>query len=333
MESSVGIGLPTHNGERYIREALDALLAQDYPDIRLFISDNASTDGTPEICLEAARHDDRVAYRRSEQNTGAVGNFNRTFELAAGEYFMWAADDDRWHPSYVRRCVEALRANERAVMATTGLRFIDETGQLIDADYSIFDNPDLSSDSVRERAAVLVRRGGWYQIYGVARRVAIERSRRLRDVYGPDVGLVMELALQGPIASVPDVLFWYRQYQARTEAARVTRQGNLPNEDRVLSAKYTYLQESLSETVKASDLPWRIKAHVTADIIRAAYIEDTPLSRHTRKELARRVRLAIADRDLDSLMKFAFLQGLLRARGSRRRVAQRARRLLRFGRR
>jgi glycosyltransferase involved in cell wall biosynthesis len=333
MESSVAIGLPTHNGERYIRAALAALLAQDFPDFKLFISDNASTDRTPEICREAARADKRVTYDRSEQNIGAVRNFNRTFELARGEYFMWAADDDRWHPSYVRRCVEALRANDRAVMATTSLRFIDEADELIDADYSIFDNPDLSTNSVRERAAVLVRRGGWYQIYGLARRVAIDRSRRFRDVYGPDVALVMELALQGPIVTIPEVLFWYRQYQTRTEALRITRQGKLADQDRVLSAKYTYLQESLAETVNASQLPWQIKAQVKADIIRAAYIEDTPLSRHARKELATRMRFAVIDRDPAKLLKFALIRGILQARRSRRSVARRARRVVRLPRR
>jgi glycosyl transferase family 2 len=266
-----------------------------------------------------------------DENIGAVGNFNQTFELAAGEYFMWAADDDRWHPSYVRRCVEALQANQRAVMATTGLRFIDETGELLDADYSIYDNPDLSADSVPARAAALLRRGGWYQIYGLSRRHSIERSRRLRDVYGSDVVLMMELALQGPIVKVPDVLFWFRQYQARTEDSRVMRQGNLTNEQRLLGAKYTYLQESLTETVKASSLPWRIKSFVILDIIRAAYLEDTPLSRHARKELTNRTRFAAADRDARGLVKFGLLRGVLRARRSARRARQRARRLARFG--
>jgi glycosyltransferase involved in cell wall biosynthesis len=322
----VSIGLPTYNGERYLSEALDALLAQDYPNLRFLISDNASSDRTGEICREAAARDERVTYRRLPENIGAARNFNETFALTTGEFFMWAADDDRWHPTYVRRCVAALQADRRAVMATTGLRFIDESGSVIEMDYTISDNPDLSSDSVAERVGTLVRRGGWYLSYGLARRDALARTRLFGDVYGPDVVLAMELALQGPIVKVPDVLFWYRQFSARTEEARAERQGRIAGVERVLLAKYTYLQESLSEAIRQAVLPRRTKLKLLADVLVAAYVRDTPLSRHTRSELAVRIRLALRDRSLGSLVKFAAIAGCQRVlrlgwRLSRRRRA------------
>ena len=262
-----------------------------------------------------------------------MANFHRTFDLTSGPYFMWSGDDDRWHPSYVRRCVEALEDDERAVMATTGLRFIDEAGEVIEADYAIYDNPDMSSNSVTDRVAALVRRGGWYQVYGVARREALARTRGLRDVYGSDVVLTLELALQGPIVKVPDILFWFRQYQGRTEADRARRQGGIANEERVLRAKYTHLQESLTEAVEASDLPWHVKSALTLDIVRAAYLEDTPFSRHARKELTTRMRIAVADADVGHYAKFALLDGSVLAARSAKRAGRRARRLAMRGRR
>jgi glycosyltransferase involved in cell wall biosynthesis len=322
-EPLVSIGLPTYNGERYIREALDALLAQDYPNLRLLISDNASTDRTAEICLEVAARDERVSYRRSTENIGAARNFNETFALTTGEFFMWAADDDRWHPSYVRRCVAALEADRGAVMATTGLRFIDESGAVIEQDYTLSDNPDLSSDSVAERVGILIRRGGWYQSYGVIRREALARTQLFRDAYGPDVIVVLELALQGRIVKIGDVLFWYRQFSSRTEVSRAKRQGRIADEDRVLRAKYTYLQESLSEAIRQADLSWRLKAILIADVLRAAYVDDTPLNQHIRGEIGVRRRLAISDRDPAAFLKFASL-------GVAREVAQAGRRVRRL---
>ena len=313
-EPLVGIGLPTHNGERYIREALDALLAQDYPNFRLVISDNASTDRTGEICLDAARRDARITYRRSDENLGAARNFNQVFDWTSGPYFMWAADDDRWDPSFVRRCVSALEGDRSAVMVTTGLRFIDESGNVIEVDYGIYDNPDLSSRSVARRAAALVRRGGWYGSYGLARRDALGRTGLFQDVYGPDVVLVMELALQGPILKIPEILFWYRQFETRTEVARATRQGRISNETRVLQAKYTYLQESLSAVVRSAPLATSVKVKIEADILRAAYLETTPLSGHTKGEVATRARHAAADLDLRAFAKFAPLTAFVVAR-------------------
>ena len=90
----VSIGLPVYNGDTSLRAALDCLLAQDYPNIELIISDNASTDTTPKICEEYSQNENRIKYFRSKENHGAIWNFNRVFELSAGKYFMWAAYDD-----------------------------------------------------------------------------------------------------------------------------------------------------------------------------------------------------------------------------------------------
>ena len=92
----VSIGMPVYNGERFIRQALDSLLAQDCENFELIISDNASADGTQEICLEYAAQDGRIRYYRNENNLGALANFNRVLGLAQGPYFMWAAHDDVW---------------------------------------------------------------------------------------------------------------------------------------------------------------------------------------------------------------------------------------------
>ena len=90
----VSIGLPVYNGERFLPQALDSILAQTFEDFELIISDNASTDTTEEICRTYATQDQRIHYHRHEQNRGAAWNFNYIVPLARGEYFKWAADDD-----------------------------------------------------------------------------------------------------------------------------------------------------------------------------------------------------------------------------------------------
>jgi glycosyltransferase involved in cell wall biosynthesis len=90
----VSIGMPVYNGEPFIREALDSLLAQTFTDFELIISDNASTDGTEAICREYAAKDDRIRYVRQPENRGALANFQFVLDEAVGEYFMWAAADD-----------------------------------------------------------------------------------------------------------------------------------------------------------------------------------------------------------------------------------------------
>jgi glycosyltransferase involved in cell wall biosynthesis len=91
---TVSIGMPVYNGEKYIREALDSLLAQTFGDFELIISDNHSTDDTPNVCKEYAAKDSRIKYIRQAENIGANANFEFVLQQAIGEFFMWAACDD-----------------------------------------------------------------------------------------------------------------------------------------------------------------------------------------------------------------------------------------------
>src|SRR5215207_1517689 len=104
----VSVGLPVYNGENYLAEAIDSVLAQTYQNFELIISDNASTDSTEEICRDYAARDRRIRYFREPQNRGAAWNFNHTFELARGEYFKWVAHDDVIGPQYLARTVDQL---------------------------------------------------------------------------------------------------------------------------------------------------------------------------------------------------------------------------------
>lgn len=122
----VSIGMPTYNGEKTICRALDSLLAQDFKDFELIISDNASTDSTGNICQQYAMSDPRVRYYRNERNIGVVANFNRSLHLARGKYFMWAADDDFWDSSFVSCMVDALNNNPDAVLSFCHFAAIEE---------------------------------------------------------------------------------------------------------------------------------------------------------------------------------------------------------------
>jgi glycosyltransferase involved in cell wall biosynthesis len=312
-DPTVSIGLPVYNGEAYLSTALGSLLAQDFPDFELIVSDNASTDRSAEICEDYAGRDSRIRVLRSSSNVGAVANFNKTFEASRGRYFMWAADDDLWDPRFVSSCIAALEAHPEAVLACTSLRFIDETGATIEMDYGLYDNPDLSSRSVARRVRVLVGRGGWYQSYGLIRAGALRDTTLFQNVYGPDVVLVLELALQGPFVKVPDILYWYRQFGTRTETDRATRQG-LPVAPGGLRFPGSQLQENLAGAIRRSRLPWLTRQALIADLMRITYFTSPILSQRVRPELAGRIRQAMADRSVGQVAKFSTLVGLSRAR-------------------
>lgn len=209
----VSVGLPVHNGERTIRRAIDALLAQTLSDFELIISDNASEDATGEICLEYAQADPRVRYRRNERNVGASQNFNALLEVARGRYFKWAAHDDWVAPGFLGRCVECLESHSDAVLCWTDTVFVDESGQKIAKQPLRADPGSLTptaSPRERFRAALYVHPGP--PLFGVIRPEVLKRTGLMRGTIGSDRVLVAELALLGGFCWVAEPLMFYTHY-------------------------------------------------------------------------------------------------------------------------
>lgn len=128
----VSIGLPVYNGEPHIRKALDTLLAQDYENLEIIISDNASTDATAELCRQAGAHRANVVYSRNAKNLGPLKNWLMVLERAQGEYFMWAAHDDYWSPNFVSALTARLESHPEAVLSTPTTIYVNvDEGQSI----------------------------------------------------------------------------------------------------------------------------------------------------------------------------------------------------------
>lgn len=121
-EPLVSIGMPTYNRAPYLKQAMDSLLAQTYKNFVIFLSDNASTDGTQALCEAYAKSDKRVRYMRRAVNIGQEPNMNAVLQeiIAAADFYMMAADDDLWLPQFLARCMAALMTDPKAAMAATG---------------------------------------------------------------------------------------------------------------------------------------------------------------------------------------------------------------------
>lgn len=213
----VSLGLPVYNGDRYLAAALDSLLAQTFTDFELIICDNASTDGTEEICRVYAQRDQRIRYCRADRNSGAVRNHNWAAELARGEFFKWTAHDDIYAPSFLERCVAHLDDHPDVVLVFTRSQFIDERGALLDE----YRHPlNLGSPDLAERFLGFVC-GSHIMVedYGLMRRAVLERTPRYGNYVWSDMTLFGELALHGPFHEVPEILFFRREHPARAMRA------------------------------------------------------------------------------------------------------------------
>jgi len=215
------IGLPVYNGERYLPGAVGSILAQTYGDYELLIADNASSDGTEEICRGLSREDSRIRYVRHDENIGVVPNHNYTVNAARGELFRWAADDDLIRPTGLEACVRLLdESGPETVLAFPRTEVVDEDGRHVRywAEQGAVEQPEPE-----QRLRVLLEhpaghlRGGFLPpFYAVVRTAVLRSTALLRPFYPADVVLVVELALRGKFGEVPEPLYVRRQHPGQS---------------------------------------------------------------------------------------------------------------------
>jgi glycosyltransferase involved in cell wall biosynthesis len=217
---ALSIGLPVYNGERYLRQSLDALLAQTFSDFELIISDNASTDGTAQICHEYAARDPRIRYVRQPRNIGAAPNHNILPGLARGAYFKWASHDDLYDPELFRLCMETLRSHPDATLVHCWDVRIDVEGRPAESKpYSL----DTANPSPSARLRSLLRTSGGNDFYGIIRTDVLRHLGPHGSYFNADRTFVAGLALYGPFYQVPQVLYYRREHTGRLTRA-TTRQ-------------------------------------------------------------------------------------------------------------
>lgn len=92
----ISIAMATYNGERFLREQIESILAQTVTDFELVICDDCSSDSTVQILQEYEKKDNRIHLICNEQNLGFKRNFEKAISLCRGDYIALSDQDDIW---------------------------------------------------------------------------------------------------------------------------------------------------------------------------------------------------------------------------------------------
>jgi glycosyltransferase involved in cell wall biosynthesis len=210
----VSMGLAVYNGERFLEEALTSLLAQDFDDFEIVISDNASEDRTPDLCRDFQASDARIAYHRQDENRGAAWNYNHVFALSRGHYFKWTAHDDVYRPTFVSRCVAVLDERPDVSLCYSATADVDDDSRIIHTHPA---HPYADADDVVGRVgSLLAYRSSCIESFGLVRREHMARTGLIGPYTSSDRTWMLELALMGKFHEIPEVLFLHRQHAGRS---------------------------------------------------------------------------------------------------------------------
>jgi len=221
----VSIGVPVYNGEKFLCEALDSLLAQTFTDFELIISDNASDDQTEIICRQYSKKDSRIKYIRQPINLGVTANFKFVLDKAIGEYFMWAAADDLQDSRFLEELVKALKANPFLYSVMCDVKNVYES-EINYKDISTLDDIRLDDvmknwNAVRSRFFRNPTSNIFFTIYGLFRIDAIKKIELnyrglVRYATFWETPILAQLAIIGPICSIKHPLKTYRMHENST---------------------------------------------------------------------------------------------------------------------
>lgn len=221
----VSIGMPLYNNERTIARAIESLLSQSFSNFELIVSDDGSRDATVELVERIAQRDARVRVVRQPTNLN-YGNFRFVLDAARAPYFMFAAGDDWWEPTFVERCLDALAAAPESICATSRTLMHPESAP-----------PYLSMATAPLRGPVGARLGTYLRspvdnsrMYGLYRTDAARSSFPSDNFFAYDWAFCARTLLLGEYVEVPEVLLHrevteQRRYfdYAKRDGATMTR--------------------------------------------------------------------------------------------------------------
>ena len=228
-EPIVLVLLATYNGAAYIRQMVDSVLGQDYPNIRIILSDDGSTDATVSILDEyAAKIPDRVTHYRSGRRFGCAQkhflHLLRTFRDAP--YIMFCDQDDVWHPDKIEKTLAVMRSLETdpavPVLVHTDLRVVDGNLQETAPSFCRLSNLDGNRTALNQLLVQNVVTGCTVMLNRSLAALAC-RKPIAGNILMHDWWLAILAAATGKVGFLPEATIDYRQHGTNSVGAKNAR--------------------------------------------------------------------------------------------------------------
>ncbi|MCV2881844.1 glycosyltransferase family 2 protein [Actibacterium sp. XHP0104] len=202
----VSVIIPAYNAQRYLRPAVDSVLAQGFADFECIAIDDGSTDGTLDILNEMAARDARLRVV-SRPNKGLIATLNEGLDLAQGDYIARMDADDICTPDRFAKQVAFLDAHPGHAAVGMQAMLID------DADRRICVLPLPQDHAGIDAMGLETKAGLWHPSTMIRAEAAREIGGYRPDyVHAEDVDFWLRLAEVGQLANLPDVGLYYRMH-------------------------------------------------------------------------------------------------------------------------
>ena len=214
MSPLISIVMATYNGEKYLREQVDSLLAQSYPTLEFIFVDDASSDSSLAILQEYASQDERIRLVTNPENQGLLATFETGIRSAKGEMIALSDQDDVWMPDKIRLLAGAIGSHS-----------------MIYADSALTDAAGLVTGKFSDRNHLCDYPTSLHFVFGTKamghamlfKREIINIALPFPDFVGHDFILGFAAAALNGVSYFPATLVNYRQHSSNTMGADLSK--------------------------------------------------------------------------------------------------------------
>jgi GT2 family glycosyltransferase len=213
-EPRVSVLMAVYNGERYLKQAVESILAQSFEDFEFIVVDDGSTDSSLKSLEQYAARDTRIRFI-TLPNAGLTRSLNEGLAIATGEFVARMDADDIAMPQRFARQVAFLDAHPDIALVGCGYELIDEKDRILDMEIPVGDDEAIQHRHLRGltticHPCVMARRQSLASIGGY------DESFRVAQ----DLDLYLRLGEIGRLANLPAVLMKYRYHSHSTSDTR-----------------------------------------------------------------------------------------------------------------
>lgn len=206
MSPKVSLVMAVYNGERFLKESIESILAQSFKDFEFIIIDDGSIDATPSILHAYSSIDPRVKIISNEKNIGLTRSLNKGIGVCSGAYIARMDAGDTSEPERFTRQVLFLDNNKNCGLVGTWGYVIDEDNKKIGEMKYPTDDRSLKKDLIKYNpfvhSSIMVRAN-------ILKQVGFYNENW---IYAQDYELYFRISRCSEVANIADHLVSYRVY-------------------------------------------------------------------------------------------------------------------------
>lgn len=208
----VSVLMPIYNEERFLEQALNSLLNQDYPNFEILVQNNASTDKTLEILnIFKAKYPNKIFIETNENTIPAFENWRTVLPRATGQYCVFVAGHDLWTSNFLSESVKLMQKDTNIVLAMPICQRIDIHNNRNEIVNSLWQGYPLNLST----RYMMMLHNYIHQIYGMMKTSVIQeifsKLPHINKIDIPDHLVLLALCLKGQVIQSDNILFYMRK--------------------------------------------------------------------------------------------------------------------------